>query len=145
MNLDIKLVGPGQLTQFVPDLYRYLRKSEAWTRGRASVDDIVRFLYTKQMDLWVVVDVKTVYGYVISEIKQYPRCKILVLQYCAGQPGYMNFVDTQMHELLEKFAKDAGCAGIEYFGRPGWRKDARKHGYISESVMYEKMFDGENK
>jgi hypothetical protein len=144
MNVDIKLVGLGQLTQFIPDLHRYLRKSEAWTRGRATVDDIVRFLYTGQMDLWVIVDTKTVYGYVITEIKNYPRQKWLVLQYAAGLPGCIEKVDTQMHELLEKFARDAGCSGVEYIGRPGWRKDARKHGYVTESVTYEKYF-GEEK
>lgn len=144
MNIDIKLVGPGQLTQFIPDLHRYLRKSEAWTRGRASVDDIVRFLYIGQMSLWIAVDNLHVYGYVITEIKQYPKAKFLVLQYAAGQPNHMKLFDTQMHEVLEKFAKDAGCSGIEYFGRAGWRKDARKHGYISESVMYEKYFGDES-
>src|ERR1700688_3243284 len=104
MSLEVKLIG-SDLTELIHDLRRYLKKSEMWTRGRATVDDIVRFLYTGQMHLWVVIDGNIVYGYVITEIKQYPQCKALVMQYAAGQPGAMASVEDKMHDLLEQFAK----------------------------------------
>lgn len=143
MNIEIALVPPGKYTIWLTSLVKYLRKSEAWTRGRAKVDDIVRFLFTGQMLLWVFYDHDTSQGlgFMITEIKQYPQCKALVIQYCAGEIGAMAEVDTKMHDLLEEFAKKAGCSIIEYYGRPGWRKDARKHGFLTESILFEKYLD----
>jgi hypothetical protein len=77
MNLEISLVPVGNVSQTVPGLLPYLRKSEVWDRGRTKVDDILRFVLTGQMQLWVVfsLEEKGVYGYLITEVKQYPQCK----------------------------------------------------------------------
>jgi hypothetical protein len=142
MDLKIALVPHGKITLVVPSLIQYLQKSEAWTRGRATVDDIVGFIYSGRMQLWLVYDPTDLrgYGYVISEVKEYPRCKMLVIQYCAGEPNHMQFVEDVMHRVLESFAKDAGCAGIEYFGRPGWKQHVKKYGYDIQTVVYERIF-----
>lgn len=142
MNLDFKIIAPGQISQVVGNLSKYLKKSEPWTKGRANVDDIMRFVYIGQMNLWVIydIDTMTVYGYVISEIKNYPQNKWLVLQYMAGESHIMKLIDDKMHIVLEQFAKDAGCVGCEYIGRLGWRALAKKHGFAVQTVMYEKIF-----
>src|SRR5271163_3712447 len=122
MNIAISLVAPGQITYWSGLLYKYLRKSEEWTKGRAQLDDILKFVFTGQMNLWVFFEPETheVYGHMITEIKTYPRSKKLVMQYCAGEPQHMQHVENRMHSLLENYAKDAGCDGIEFIGRPGW-------------------------
>ena len=45
------------------------------------------------------------------------------------------------YEILEKFAKDNGCAGIELIGRPGWSRHVAKQGFDTKSVMYQKFFE----
>ena len=55
----------------------------------------------------------------------------------------MQYVDEEMFDLLDRFAKDAGCSGIEFVGRPGWRKQAGKYGFEVQSVMYQKFFKEE--
>jgi hypothetical protein len=143
MNLSISLVPYGQISYMVQPLIKYLQKSEDWTKGRSSVDDIVRFVLTGQMQLWVVFDPETqeIHGYVITEIKQYPQSKMFVIQYCAMEPNHMKYVDEVMHETADRFAKDAGCAGIEFFGRPGWEPHVKKRGYTVKTVVFEKFFD----
>lgn len=143
MAYEVAYVPYGKLCYAVPALIEQLHKSELWTRGRATVDDIVRFLYTGQMQFWAVYDPEmlTTDGYVITEIKQYPQCKMLVFQYSAGVFGTLEGVGNLMFETLERFAKDAGCAGIEFFGRPGWGPHARKHGCTVKTVIYEKHFN----
>ena len=42
MKLDISLVPYGQISYLVPSLIKYFQESEGWTKGRSSVDDIVR-------------------------------------------------------------------------------------------------------
>jgi hypothetical protein len=92
------------------------------------------------MQLWVAHQEGQVYGHVITEIKDYPRCKMLIVQYCAGEEDHMQYAEDEMFDLLDRFAKDAGCAGVEFVGRPGWRKQANKYGFSVQSVMYQKFF-----
>jgi len=118
----------------------YLVKSEQWTGGKAKVDDILRFVLNGQMQLWAVYEDNTIYGHYITEVKKYPQCQMLVVQYCSGEPHYMETVEEKAFGMLESFAKDASCMGIEFVGRPGWRKAADKYGYELRSVTYQKMF-----
>lgn len=137
--MNMSLVYPGQVSYVLPALLPYLQKSQEWTRGRATVDDILRFILNGQMYLFVAHESNTIYGHVIVEVKQYPQCKMLTVQYCAGEPNHMQHVEEEMFETLEKFAKDAGCAGVEFVGRPGWRKTANKYGFEVQDVMYQKF------
>lgn len=141
MPLAVSLIPFGYLHKVLPPLSQQLQKSEFWTNGRAEVDDIIRFLYNGQMQLWIAHEGSDeLLGYIISEIKEYPRCKMLVMQYCAGDFGSLESVGDLMFETLERYAKDAGCAGIEFFGRPGWTPHAKKHGCTVQTVVYEKYF-----
>jgi hypothetical protein len=140
MSLDISLVPHGIVSKFLPVVLKHIETSAAWTRGRATADDILNFIFSGQMQLWVVMDGNVVYGHVITEVKQYPRTKMLVVQYCAMEPHHLAAVESRMQELAERFAKDAGCAGIEFVGRPGWSKSMKKFGYDVQSVMFQKFF-----
>jgi hypothetical protein len=139
--MNISLVPYGAVSGIVPAILPFLHESQGWTRGRATVDDILRFILTGQMQLWVVHDDQRIYGHTITEIKQYPQCKLLTVQYCAMQPGAMELVENEMQDKAAQFAKSVGCAGIEFVGRPGWRKTANKYGYEVQSVMYQKFFE----
>jgi hypothetical protein len=142
MNLELSLVPVGNVSETIPSLLPYLRKSEIWDRGRTKVDDILRFVLTGQMQLWVVfsLEEQEVYGYLITEVKQYSQCKMLVIQYCCIEDNHMQYVEDKMQTLAEKFAKDFGCAGIEFVGRPGWGKHISKYGYDVQSVVYQRFF-----
>lgn len=145
MSYQIDYVPYGMLSSVMPRLLPYFQKSELWTRGRATVDDILKFLFTQHMQLWLVHDpeIRDMIGYVITELKQYPRRKMLVLQYCAGETQHMHYVESEMYAKLEAFAKAEGCDGIEFFGRPGWTRSAKQRGYSVQTVVYEKFFEGE--
>lgn len=139
--MDIALVPVGQVAVAIPKLLPFLKVSEEWTNGRATADDILQFVLSGQMFLWVVFEDRTIYGHVITEIKQYPRCKMLVIQYCAMEPGTLEKINDKMQDIAQRFAKDAGCAGIEFVGRPGWKQTARQYGYAVQSVTYQKFFE----
>lgn len=139
--MDISLVPVGQIAAAVPAVLPYLQESAEWTRGRASADDILRFVMNGQMQLWVVHEDKIAMGHVITEIKTYPSCKMLAIQYCAMLPKTLAMIEDKMHHVAALFASDAGCAGIEFVGRPGWRQTARTYGYEVQSVMYQKFFE----
>ena len=140
MNLDISLVPYGMLTDTLPTMSAYLRKSEMWTKGRSSIDDIVGFLYSGRMQLWAIYEPEsnTVYGYIISEIKQYPSSRALVFQHIASEKHIIELVQDKFHELMDRYARDAGCSVIEAFGRPGWGKYLEKYDYTVQTVVYER-------
>ena len=141
MKMDLSIVPYGMLSGVLLHVLPYLKVSEDWSKGRASVDDILRFLFTGQMQLWIALDDTKIYGHIITEVKQYPQCKMLVIQYCAGESNHMQFVEEKAYEILERFAKDNGCAGIELIGRPGWSRHVAKQGFNTKSVMYQKFFE----
>ena len=143
MNLDISLVPYGKIAYVIPSLIRYLNESESWALGRANIDDLVRFALTGQMQLWAVYDEETneMHGFLMTEIKSYPQKKMFVIQYCAMTSNHMKHIEDKMHETADKFAKDMGCHGIEFFGRPGWEPHVKKRGYTVKTVVYEKHFD----
>jgi len=139
--MKIDIVPVSQLLSVLSTLMPYLEESARWTRGRAIAGDIFRFLLNGQMLLLVVHDEGTVYGHVICEVKSYPQCKMLTVQYCAGEPNHMQFIEDEMYALLDNLAKEANVAGIEFVGRPGWKKSAESHGYEVQSVTYQKFFE----
>lgn len=139
--MDITFVPLGNVAAMIPPLMPYLIESADRSRGRATVDDILHFILSGQMQLWVAYEDTTIYGHVITEIKTYPRCKMLVCQYCAGEPQHMQYVEDKMYAILDDVAKRAGCAGVEFVGRPGWKKSAEKHGFEVQSVTYQKFFE----
>lgn len=138
--MEISLVPAGHVSRFLPVLLPHFQLSEKWTRGRAVIDDLLRFILNGQMQLWIGHDESNVHGHYITEIKTYPQCKMLCVQYCAGDVGVLEQLEHKAFSTLEKFAQDAGCAGIEFIGRPGWKKAAQTHGFKVQDVMYQKFF-----
>jgi len=143
MKLNISLVPYGGLSKAVMAIMPYLEESAERSRGRSSVDDILKFLFTGQMVLWVVFDEDThqTHGHFITEIKQYPQSSMLVIQYAAMLNNHMDEIEDLMQEYAQTYAINAGCRGIEFVGRPGWKKHATKYGYQAQSVTYQKFFE----
>lgn len=139
--MNISLVPIGQVAGVMPSLFPFLAESVKWSRGRVVVDDILRFVLNGQMQLWAVHEGDKAYGHIVTEIKQYPQCKMLTIQYCAMEPGTLESVEDEMQKTAQQFAKDAGCVGIEFVGRPGWGKTGEKYGYAVQSVVYQKFFE----
>ena len=48
-----------------------------------------------------------------------------------------------MIAILKRFAKDAGCAGLESTARPGWSKILKSDGYTASWVAFELPLDTE--
>ena len=142
MIWGITLVPHGRISFLLPVLLENLAKSELWTKGRATIDDILTFLYTGQMNLWAIYSEDgKVHAFIITEIKQYPRCKMLISPYTAGDYGVIDAAEDITLTTLEQFAKDTGCSGIEAIGRIGWKSRAKKHGFLAATMVYEKYFE----
>ncbi len=141
MSLDISLVLYGDIAKTIWAVMPYLSEAAARTKGRSSTDDIVRTIFTGQYALWVVFDKGTnrVHGCFVTEVTQFPQCKILTVQHCVIDANHMEPMEERMQEIASKYAADCGCTAISFVGRPGWKKHAEKYGYSANSVTYTKM------
>lgn len=137
--MKISYIPYGSISAVLPGLLPYLQKSELWSDGRSKADDIVRLAMLGHLQLWAVHQEQVVYGFFGLEVKQYPQCKMLAVQYCAMETGTLAEVQESMMAIAEDIAKNSGCAGIEFIGRPGWKKVADANGYTVQSVMYQKF------
>lgn len=139
--MEMSLIPYGHIGKTIPAVLPHLEICEKLSQGRSIVDDIVRFLFTGRMQLWVIHAEERVHGVVITEVTTYPQQALLTVQYCSMDTGTLEIVDDVLHDTLDRFAKDARCNGIEFIGRSGWRNNARKHGYNETIVMYQKFFE----
>jgi len=143
MKLNISLVPYGLLSASLAKLGKYLEIAAKLTAGRCCVDDLVRLFITGQFSLWVVYDTEgnDLYGFFALEVKQYPQRKLLCIQHCVIEPNHMSALEQRMEDIATRYAKDNGCSGVEFVGRPGWRKYAKRGKYHSQSVVYQRFFD----
>ena len=144
MKLEISLVPYGVITQTLAGLAERLVVASKLTAGRSNVDDLVRLFLIGQYSLWVIYDADAhgkLFGFFAVEIKAYPQRRMLCVQHCVIDPHHLDKLRVRMDELLEQYAKDNGCTGIEFVGRPGWKKYTKTHGYHSQSVTYQRFFD----
>ena len=133
--MNILLVNKEDYTKVFPKLEFYLKKAAKYTYGRFSANDIKNDLLIKQQQLWIVFDETDTYGFVVTEIIQYPKIKTLLMHFTAGKE-LVKWKDVMLKNL-QTFAKDNDCKIIESYGRPGWAKVFKNDGYKQQFIFYE--------
>jgi hypothetical protein len=133
--MNILLVNKEDYVKVFPKLESYLEKAAKYTYGRFSANDIKNDLLIKQQQLWIAFDEVDTYGFVVTEIIQYPKIKTLLMHFTAGK-DLVKWKDVMLKDL-QTFAKDNNCKIIESYGRPGWAKVFKNDGYKQQFIFYE--------
>ena len=142
MSLSISIVPEGFLYRAVPGIMGFLETAALYSRGRTSPDALLLCICSKRYQLWVVHDEAfKLHGIFLTEEVQYPKSKLLCIQHCVIEPNLMVEVEDQMQTIAERYARDTKCNGVEFVGRPGWKRHALKYGYKAQSVKYQKFFE----
>jgi len=144
--MDVYLVPPEYVRQVYPNIDEFMDRLVPTTHGRFDKVDILHDMLTAKEHLWVVVkeDQETIVGIILTEITVYPRKRMLSIQYAAGDE-----LDKWMIEalrVLENWAVDNECTGMEITGRRGWVKKLKLHEWEEEFVVVKKeKTDGQKK
>ena len=138
--MKLTLVPIGSITGVLGPLLPHFESAAASTDGRYSADDILRDVLTGHFLLWVLHEDGYIRGHVTVSQVNYPQMKLLAIQYMGAEVGTLEKSEALIIETLEQFAKDAGCVGMEWAGRPGWKPWAKKYGYTAKGV-YQKRFE----
>jgi hypothetical protein len=116
----------------------FAKKAAEYTYGRYTSDDIYDSIVEHDYQMWVAMEGSEFKGLVITNIVNYPKRKLLAMQFCGGVD--LKLWKEPMLALLKRFGSEMGCDGIESTGRPGWAKVFKNDGYKATWVTYELPF-----
>jgi hypothetical protein len=88
-------------------------------------------------NLWLLMACDVIEGIVITHIgfMQNGR-KVMVIDIAEGE--FSDYWAGKFLPFIEELADYNACDSVEFYGRPGWRKVAKSHGYDTPIVSYRK-------
>lgn len=113
----------------------YVEGAAEYTYGRFTAQDIRTRARESDQQVWIAHDGDEVYGFVITQVSDYPQLKSLVMHFTGGK-DLMEWKGIMLQRLQE-FAAVCGCDIIESFGRGGWGKVFKDDGFQSRFTFYE--------
>lgn len=133
--MQVSIVPIEFIEQVWPKIQGYMEGAAEYTYGRFTAPDIKAGLFIEDQHLWIAFDGEEVYGAVVTEFGNYPQKKTLIMHFTGGKelPQWK----PMMLEMLQRFAKENGCAVIESYGRPGWERVFKDDGFKSRFMFYE--------
>lgn len=116
----VSMVPNDQVSSIWPAVKDHLAKAAEYTYGRYDVDDIYDVIMDYGYNLWIAFDAESIKGAVVTKFNHYPRKKYLDMVFTGGIE-LVKWKDPML-KLLQHWAFDNQCDGIESTGRPGWAK-----------------------
>jgi hypothetical protein len=99
----------------------WIEAALAHSPGFESLEDVERLIAESRYVFW-----PGQRSAAITEIAQFARMKVLVVQHAGGD---LSELIDEMEPALCAYARLAGCDAIMGFGRMGWKRVTEKHGY----------------
>lgn len=91
-----------------------------------TIEDIQQAIARGQMQCFVTGD-----SFVITEVTQYPRKRILNVFLAVGDISVVDLIPK-----LESFAREAGCDGMQTLGRAGWKRILPQRGWHQSHTLF---------
>lgn len=133
--MEVSYVPKEYIDGCWPQIEGYLEGAAKYTYGRFTVQDIKDCIVEYDYHLWIAFEDDTIFGAVVTEIVDYPQCRMLAMQFTGGKE--LKKWKDPMLALLRRWAKDNGCSTIESPGRPGWARVFKNDGYKARFITYE--------
>jgi hypothetical protein len=125
--MKCSLVPPEHIDECWEEVKPFLESASEYTYGRYTVEDIYDCLKEYDHQLWIAFNELGIKAAVVTYFIHYPRKKYLVMSFCGGEQ--MDQWIAPMLKLLQHWAFDSGCDGIEATARPGWAKIFKNDGH----------------
>jgi hypothetical protein len=111
-----------------------LQKAIDHSGGHFNTAVILDGVFRGTLGLWVILDDTTPVAVLTTRIDKMPNTTALVVDWIGG---------TRMKEWLplaqrtfERYAKDNGCVQLHGYGRKGWERVLRVHGWKPNYTVY---------
>jgi hypothetical protein len=139
-QVTVALVPPLHIQMVWEQVEAFLVPAVEKSNGRWSMDYLYGTLVSGQKHLWVVFDeTKSINCVAVTSVVDYPLKKMLSIEFLGG-----NDIESWVFKLLDvlnRFAWDAGCGGIEATARFGFWKWLEKDGFDKAYTVFEKRFE----
>jgi hypothetical protein len=133
--MEVSLVSRELVNTCWHQIEPFMVKAAKYTHGRYTSDDIYSAITDYDYQLWVAYKDMVIKGAVVTNVVAYPRRKLLCMSFCGGY-DLKEWKDPMLN-LLQRYAKDIGCDGIEATARKGWAKIFVNDGYKQNWITFE--------
>ena len=125
--MEVSMVPTQYVHAVWPQVEEYLRGAAEYTHGRYEVDNILDAITDYDHTLWIAFDEVGIKGAVVTNIIHYPKKRFLCMSFCGGIE--LEKWKDPMLKLLQHFAYDNQCDGVEATARLGWAKIFKSDGH----------------
>lgn len=130
------LIPVDQCVVVWKDVRDLLEPAVERSHGRWTMEYLLAALCTGQQNLWVAYDEEGyIRGVLTTQIVFYPGSKYLAVQFLGGT-DFSEWKDGIL-SLVERYAGDCGCNGVETVARFGFWPFIKERGYKRSYVTYE--------
>ena len=126
-EVQVSLVPTEHVLNVWPAVVGYVADALAYTYGRYEPEDTLDELLAGTHQLWIAFEDGDINGAVISHILQYPRKRFLGCPIVTGDE--FSAWKAPMLNILQRFAADNDCDGLEATARLGWARVFKDDGY----------------
>lgn len=125
--IQVSLVPKEHVNNCWDGVKDFLNDAAEYTHGRYEVDDIYDAIMDYDHQLWIAFDDVGFKGAVVTNFVHYPKKKYLCMTFCGGED--LKEWKDPMLKLLQCWAHDNHCDGIEATARMGWTKIFKDDGH----------------
>jgi hypothetical protein len=118
-----------------PVIEPILKRATDRTTGYEPID-ILLMVMQGRMSMLVIRDGGQIVAVVITEVRQFPRSRVLEVPFIAGSGLYR--WHRQLLDMVDTQARLAGCADVMGFMRPGWQR----FGFEADGVILRRRVVG---
>lgn len=138
--IEVSMVPKEYVNTCWDKVVPFMDKAADYTYGRYTSDDIHDSIMDYDHILWVAFNESKIKGAVVTNTVAYPKRKLLCMSFCGGED--LHEWKTPMLALLQRYARDTGCDGIEATARRGWAKIFENDGFKGHWVTFELPIQG---
>jgi hypothetical protein len=118
-RVEVRLPPIEEVAENWPLIAKLLRKATVIT-GCYEPIDLLAMAMRGQVGIWVCEVADVVKAAIVTEIKQYPRRRVLEVMFTGGS-NMRDWLSPAI-DALDEHARQAGCEHIATIGRPGWAR-----------------------
>jgi|TARA_R110000822_G_scaffold1584_1_gene7342 spore cortex formation protein SpoVR/YcgB (stage V sporulation) len=141
--MTVSFIPKEVLSVVARDVERFLEPAINLSGGRDSMSSVWKSLLADQSQLWMAFEDEDnkPKGALVTRIEQYPLKKMINYLYIGGDD--LKEWHQDMLAIVEKFAREKDCQGMELVGRKGWDRFLKECGWKAKHIICERFFDEE--
>jgi hypothetical protein len=134
--VDVSIVPAEHIDVFWEQVRPLLEPAVEYSMGRYTIEDVYKAVSSGTDILWVAHIDNRIVGAATTRPMGYPQKTMLGIGMWGGEEPLEDW-GGELLELIQRYARETGYAGIEGYGRAGWARRLKNHGYKKVYEIFE--------